>query len=497
MGIRVAGLALLAIIYGQLIWHDPLLQDWDDGYFIRIVGSVTSLQDYVHRLFAGHFSDLQPIRDLSFAADIWVSRAFNVSTFHLTNFVLWTLIVTTVDSIVRIARPSVSPTARGVFVLLFAIHPVFVNSVSWVGARKHLLAALFVFIATKHFLNGINGGSLRPAKIAVSYLFSVLSQPISALWPLWALLYSKAKRQQITGALRGSLYACFTIMCATLAINYWFYTEVYAARYVDKIVDYSLGYSLLAYGRYLMNLIYPFQIAVAYTPAPLLNLIGILAFPAVAYALFRILSAREFIAWFGYFLFPLVLVTAFSTNIFASDPYLLVPSLGALLICSGVYQRLRVAKSAKIALATTITAVFAAKSYQQAQLWHSERTLWRQAAQYDRHVEIMIRHAQHELNAGNTIAAISAALWAFEYDSEDPRYPALVTRAIVGDHILSTTEKAEILLRNRTKHPLFDIALERLVAGASFLDCISVGRVNCTSLGARFEPPLSCEKISR
>lgn len=83
---------------------------------------------------------------------------------------------------------SLAPAALGA--LLFGLHPLRVESVSWVTERKDVLCAVFALLATRAWLRHRLGAGGRPWLAAQGwFLAALLSKPVAVTLPLlWALL---------------------------------------------------------------------------------------------------------------------------------------------------------------------------------------------------------------------------------------------------------------------------------------------------------------------
>lgn len=74
--------------------------------------------------------------------------------------------------------------------LLFAVHPVQVQSVAWLAERKNLLSALFFFLAALAWLRFARSGSrLVYAAALVMFLLSLLSKTVACTLPVVLLLW--------------------------------------------------------------------------------------------------------------------------------------------------------------------------------------------------------------------------------------------------------------------------------------------------------------------
>ena len=138
-----------------------------------------------------------PVRTLSYVLDyaLWGPNPFG---FHLSNVILHCanciLIFLLLLRVLRDDRMAVLAS------LIFAVHPVHVEAVAWVSARKDLLASFFSILAllagrgvvTARRLNGLGGtSSPRMRNIVLASLFAAcacLSKPTAVVLPFLALL---------------------------------------------------------------------------------------------------------------------------------------------------------------------------------------------------------------------------------------------------------------------------------------------------------------------
>src|SRR5262249_31354350 len=151
----------------------------DDRRMIDALQDVHSPAEYLKALEERKVLDVQPIRDLSLLLDLVIGKATGLRTFHLSNVVLWLLIVLLVY---RVLSQVLSKTWILVpWTAAFAVHPAFANSVSWISARKHLLSSLFILLATSIVLdNPRERWRLRHTAFAAGlYALSIFSQPIN------------------------------------------------------------------------------------------------------------------------------------------------------------------------------------------------------------------------------------------------------------------------------------------------------------------------------
>lgn len=449
--------ALLAVallcIYWEPVRLDPVLGR-DDRELVEPLRSVRSVPDYLEAVRANVILDRQPVRDLSFWVDLRLGEWLGVGTLHLTNLLLWLGIVLVAGSVLRQLRPS-SWGSRAVLAL-FALHPVFANSVAWISARKHLLAMLFLLLATRELVRltaGLHRGRGAAAlRLAGWYALSMASQPIGLLWPLWAALWvwlqspREARRAHL-----GVLLACVPVLLATAAVNLAYYSGPYLLRYGNaKLTEGDSGVAVLALGRYVFQLVAPLRLSVQYYPGSPLNLLGALLAPALAFLAFKLGPRRDVAAWLAFLLFPLVLVTARMTNIFVSDTYLLLPGFGAAALATVLVHELgpRMTprwRPAALGMAAVLLLAFGVGSWFQARTWLSDQALWEHAHATEPTPQTLSKHTQYLLADGKVEEALEQALLLKEWNPGERRLPMLLSRSVFLHPGLSIPEKLRFL----------------------------------------------------
>jgi hypothetical protein len=138
----VAG--LLAVIYYPLLRDDPVIYR-DDVALLTPIIRAPSARWFFWYMFSSTNPDVQPIRDLSFAIDVLIARFVGIGTLHAQSLLIWIgCCALSVSLARRWVRDELTAKAWG---LLFALHPLYVMTVGWIAARKHLLALFFLLLA--------------------------------------------------------------------------------------------------------------------------------------------------------------------------------------------------------------------------------------------------------------------------------------------------------------------------------------------------------------
>jgi hypothetical protein len=102
------------------------------------------------------------------------------------------------SSHLREGRPSGSHFRVGLFgSLLFAAHPVHVEAVTWLSARKEVLHGFFFFLGFYLYLMGRGGEGRKKILfffgVLVSILLAILSKPSAVVFPAVVIVYEIAR----------------------------------------------------------------------------------------------------------------------------------------------------------------------------------------------------------------------------------------------------------------------------------------------------------------
>jgi len=206
---KVLALFLLVLLAGGLYLNSfgNLFTNWDDQ-MIYSNYQIRSLDwENIHHIFTYvRGSTYQPVRVLSYAVDYYF-WGLNPLGYHITNIVFYILtsimvffILHRLSTHLRKNAPPDSHERVALFgAFLFAAHPVHVEAVTWLAARKEGLQGFFFFLAFYLYLKGREEGkkSLRPnrrkffylALVLFSFLLATLSKPAAIVFPAVLLLY--------------------------------------------------------------------------------------------------------------------------------------------------------------------------------------------------------------------------------------------------------------------------------------------------------------------
>ncbi len=177
--------AITFLCFSPTLFNELLLT-WDDGYGIVDNEQIRqlSLETFRWAFTEFYFRDWLPLVWISFALDyaVW---GLNPVGYHLTNNVLHALNAGLFFLILlALLKPFTSHNLSGnrvyycslLAALLFAIHPLRVESVAWAFERKDVLSLFFALIALLAYIKYVQS---KEASVAVpAGMFSFLSAPV-------------------------------------------------------------------------------------------------------------------------------------------------------------------------------------------------------------------------------------------------------------------------------------------------------------------------------
>jgi len=248
-----------------------------------------------------------PITRLSWMLDAEL-YGYEARGFHATSLALQALNVALFFlALFRLTRRIV-PSA---FVAaVFAVHPLHVESIAWVSARKDLLAGLFFALALLAHERRARGGHplAWSATLAVLFALGLMSKPVLVTLPFLLLLLDvwpleRWRRGRIAGLFREKA-ALFALCLASCVLTLVAQEGVMASTDVFPL-PMRLASSTVAYVDYLERTVFPHDLAVLYPMARELGdrlWLGLLGLVAVSAWVVRRVGDRPwyFVGWFWF-----------------------------------------------------------------------------------------------------------------------------------------------------------------------------------------------------
>ncbi len=198
---------------------------WDDDTFLtdnRLIKAPDGLQRF---WLTTEPPDYWPVTSTTLWLE-WRLWGLHPAGYHLTNLLLHAAEACLLWSILRHLRLPGALLAA----LLFAVHPVNVESVAWIAQRKNLMAMLFFLLAVEGFLRtrwwreqDRKGAAREPAYwlSLAAFVLAMLSKGSAAMLPL-VLLGLIAWRRRPTRGDGVRLLPFFLVAAGLAAVNVWF-----------------------------------------------------------------------------------------------------------------------------------------------------------------------------------------------------------------------------------------------------------------------------------
>jgi Flp pilus assembly protein TadD len=332
----------------------------------------------------------------------WMSHLLDVSLFglkpaghHGTSLLLHAVNAALLFVLLERATGRRGPAA--VVALLFALHPLHVQSVVWVAERKDVLSTLFWFAATWAYLWYAERPSApRWAAVTVLFALGLTAKPMLVtlpfalalldFWPLsrWAQADGAARRRLVLEKVPWLLLAAASSVVTYLVQR--------AGRAVGGFEQYPLGTRLanavLACGAYLRKTLWPSDLAVFYphpgTHVPwaavaawALVLLGVSA----AALVLRRSRPWLFVGWFWFAgtLIPTLGLVQVGEQAMA-DRYTYVPLVGLFLVVAWGAAELVPGRTAQAVLASVaVLACATATRVRELPAWRDSASLWTRA----------------------------------------------------------------------------------------------------------------------
>ena len=196
---------LVGILYFNTLGHQ--FTNWDDGMIYQNPRIRNLNWEGMKKIFKLQKEETyQPVRMLSYAIDykFWKLNPMGYRITNILFYILSSVIVFLslrhISTQLREGRGPGSHFRVGLFgALLFAVHPVHVEAVTWLSARKEVLQGYFFFLAFYLSLMGREkeGRQRAPLFILVllSILLATLSKPSAIVFPAVLLVYEMALRR--------------------------------------------------------------------------------------------------------------------------------------------------------------------------------------------------------------------------------------------------------------------------------------------------------------
>src|SRR3989454_4341878 len=398
--------AFLPALHNQFVnWDDD--KNFLDNPYYRGLG-----WSQLRWMWTTHLGHYIPLTWMTLGLDylLWGMNPFG---YHLTNLLLHAANAVVVFFVVcrLLARALPSPSehgyalavSSGVAALVFAIHPLRVESVAWVTERRDVLSGLFYLVAILLYLRACEGGARGRGWYWLSvaaFVLALLSKSMVVNLPVVLLILDVYPLRRLGGAVgwwsaparRVYVEKIPFVLLAAAASAVALMAQLSHNTMVSVVQLSALGrLALSVYGLsfYLWETVAPVNLSPLYELPPTVNpwappfLLSyglVLAITAIVLAFRRPLPGL-LAAWVAYVVVLLPVLGIFQSGPqIAADRYTYLASLGwAILVSAGVLSHWRRRPFLFTGLAACVLFGLGILTWNQVQVWRDSEKLWTHA----------------------------------------------------------------------------------------------------------------------
>lgn len=186
--ILIAIVAVTAITFSNSISND-FVKNWDDkGYIMDNPYVQNFTKESIKPIFTSFYNaNYHPLTTLSYAIELKLF-GFNAKPFHVNNLIIHILNALLVFWLIIVITGRYEASA--IVSLLFAIHPMHVESVSWISERKDVLYAFFYISALISYIFYVKEKKTKYIFFTfILFLLSLLSKSAAVSFPVMLVLF--------------------------------------------------------------------------------------------------------------------------------------------------------------------------------------------------------------------------------------------------------------------------------------------------------------------
>ncbi|MDP2725260.1 MAG: tetratricopeptide repeat protein [Syntrophales bacterium] len=340
-----------------------------------------------------------PLTWMSFLIDFDL-YGLNPGGYHWTNL-LWHIANTMLVFLVFM-RMTTKLWQSAVVALLFALHPLHVESVAWISARKDVLSTFFWLLTMLIYIEyAAHGGKKRYALTMLAFICGLMAKPMLVTLPFVLLLldywplgrypehFSSDHRKMMRLMMEKGPFIILGI--ASIILTFFAERQVGAIKSLDTFPwDIRLANGLISYTGYLGKMLWPSGLSVFY-PHPGMWPFGLVILSASLLGLISLLVFRLrknypylIIGWLWYLIVLAPVIGIIQVGLHASaDRYTYVSALGIFLMgvwgVADILDKCRCPKMFAKVIMTAMTLLLIILTRQQASYWQNSVTLYKRA----------------------------------------------------------------------------------------------------------------------
>lgn len=386
----LAIIILIVVAYSSSINNQ--FTNWDDDVYVTSNPAVWSLNSKnIEKMFTQPMaSNYHPLTMMSLAVNYYISGDAPKG-YIVTNILLHILNACVVFVFIMMLTKTQFWVSFLVAVL-FAIHPMHVESVAWISERKDVLYALFFIAGLISYLKYLKTSQLKLLVITLLFfVLSLLSKPAAVVFPLVLLLldWFKARDFDKKAILEKIPFFALSILFGLITLN--IQTESAVSNqfgFIEKIVFAGYGFFMYCFKLLIPNGLSPLYAYPINQIPPTFYLGFVASLFLLAAAIYSLKKGKAVFFAFAFFTINVILVLQLITvgNAVMADRYTYLSSIGLFFILGLGFEKLVANPKFKtLAIGGFAIYVLALTFFanQQCKVWQSSESLWSQAIEVD------------------------------------------------------------------------------------------------------------------
>jgi len=400
MLVAVVLVAIILFIYAPVRHYGFL--SYDDSPYVtenaQVIRGLTG-QGVLWAFTTGHASNWHPMTWLSHMLDVQMF-GMNAGRHHVTNLLLH--IANSLLLFWLLYRTTGAWRRSAMVAVLFAVHPLHVESVAWVAERKDVLSTLFWMLTMHAYVHYVSKPRFgRYLAVIAVFALGLMSKPMLVtlplvlllldVWPLDRVRFEAGQRQVWLRMFREKI-PLFMMVAASSIVTVIVQSRGGAVQSFEAAPLYQrAANALVSYVAYLGQMLWPKNLSAFYPYEPLsiwpvaASALGLIA---ASVMVIRFSRGRSFLfagwLWYVITLVPVIGLIQVGGQARA-DRYTYIPLIGVFIIGAWgiplVVERWRYRGAALQAAACILICALAVGARSQVRYWESDLALWEHAVQ--------------------------------------------------------------------------------------------------------------------
>lgn len=397
-------LAVIALVFPVIFYHlfSAGFIAWDDpGYVVNNKDvHQFAIKNFFTQFYIGNY---HPLTMISYAID-WKLFGKQASGYHIEN-ILWHFLNTVLVFYFG-KKIQLKPLQAFLLAVIFAFHPLQIESVAWVAERKNLLYAFFFILSLLFYIQYKNTQSFkRLIVVYICFVCSLLAKPSAIVLPLVFILIDvflfKESFKQFY-----KRHILFLLLSIGLAIVTLFAQE--EDKFINENHAYAIneriGYAGYAILQYVYKFLVPINLSVIY-PYPqdkaVSLIIGYATVLLLVFGCYKLYKSKYKLVLYGllFFVVNLLLVLQFIPfgEVLTADRYMYLPIIGLSIVALNFLPSSD--KHLKI-ISISVVVIFGTLTFMRASVWKNSISLYTDIIKKYPHSFVALNSlgAEHMLN---------------------------------------------------------------------------------------------------